>query len=470
MNKNLLYILVLMSVLGACKTSSNDLNQPIDATEEYAGGENFTTFDFSENAFGEEGKNITSTESNQFVVGNSLFRANWVTAPSSVQSLDGLGPIFNGISCGSCHFKDGRAKPPQTASEPLNGLLFRMSVGLDNIGNAIPEPNYGGQFQDKAVTTANLGVLREGGVSVSYEEISGNYADGMPYTMHKPIYNFIGLNYGAFDANMMYSPRIAQQIPGLGLLENIPESIILALSDENDSNNDGISGKANMVWNVEKQALSLGRFGWKANIPTLKQQTAGAFNGDIGITTSIFPKHDLTTNQQNMYANIPNGGNPEVDDNALEKIVNYVKMLSVPARRDFKDTEVLQGKTIFTNLKCGSCHYEKFETGNNSPIVALNNQKIRPYTDLLLHDMGAGLADNRPDYKATGTEWRTPPLWGIGLLQTVNNHTFLLHDGRARNVEEAILWHSGEAEKSKNDFKKLSSQERKNLIKFVNSL
>ena len=462
--------MILIVILEACKTPSNDPNATFDATEEYSGGENFTTFDFSENAFGEEGKNITAAQGNQFSAGNALFRSNWVTAPASVQSLDGLGPIFNGTSCGSCHLRDGRAKPPTTPTESLNGLLFRMSVGLDNLGNAVPEPNYGGQFQDKAIIASGFNVLSEGNVSVSYEEINGNYADGTPYAMRKPIYNFIGLNYGAFSANMMYSPRVAQQIPGLGLLENIPESSILALSDENDTNNDGISGKANMVWDVEKQALALGRFGWKANVPTLKQQTAGAFNGDMGITSSLFPQHELTTNQQTLYANIPNGGSPEIDDNALEKIVNYVKMLAVPARRDFKETEVLQGKTLFTSLKCGSCHYEKFQTGNNNPITALNNQKIRPYTDLLLHDMGAGLADNRPDYKATGTEWRTPPLWGIGLLQTVNKHTFLLHDGRARNVEEAILWHGGEAEKSKNDFKKLSSQERKNLVKFVNSL
>ncbi len=453
-------------VVISCKYQQETSPNVYEEGEELSGGGNFTTFDFSENAFGIEGKNLTPQQSNDFTTGNSSFRSNWVVAPSSVQTLDGLGVLFNAVSCGSCHFKDGRAKPPLSPNENLNGLLFRLSIGNDIQGNPIPDPNYGTQLQDKAI----LGVLPEAKVTVNYQEITQNYPDGTSYTLRKPIYTFSQQNYGNFSPNMLFSPRIAQQICGLGLLENIPAQDILALVDENDTNNDNISGKANMVWDVINQKITLGRFGWKANVATLKEQNAGAFHGDIGITSSIFPQENITANQQSTLGNLPNGGTPEIDDITLEKVSNYTKMLSVPARREPKNEEVLQGKQLFMQLNCKSCHNPSFVTGNNSPISALNNQKIFPYTDLLLHDLGEDLADNRTDFKANGREWRTPPLWGIGMLQTVNKHTFLLHDGRARNIEEAILWHGGEAENQKNAFKNLSKQERNAVIKFLNSL
>lgn len=438
-----------------------------ETDEQYSGGRNFTTFDRSENAFGVQGKNLSAAEDGYFVTGNSFFRSNWVIAPASVQSLDGLGPIMNAISCGSCHFKDGRAKPPAFPEETLNGLLFRLSIPLDGLhGELAGDPVYGGQLQDKAI----LGVQPEAKVRVTYMEKTGNYADGTGYSLRQPVYEFYNLQYGDFAPGIQYSPRIAPQMPGLGLLEIVPESQILDWADPDDTNNDGISGKPNYVWNAARQQSELGRFGWKANQPDLLQQTAKAFNGDIGITTNLFPEDHLTAFEKMQYPGIPNGGNPELSDEFLLKVVSYCQTLSVPARRNWDDQQVLRGKFLFSELKCDACHRPTLTTGTSGTISALQNQNIRPYSDLLLHDMGPDLADNRPDFLATGSEWRTPPLWGIGMIKTVNNHTFLLHDGRARNVEEAILWHGGEAGHSREDFRKLSAEDRTNLLKFLESL
>ena len=457
--------LLLFSLI-ACR----DDQPPVAAQEtdeQFSGGKNFTTFDRSENAFGVQGKNLSGAEDGYFVTGNAFFRNNWVTAPASVQSLDGLGPVMNAISCGSCHFKDGRARPPAFREEPLNGLLFRLSIPLDAAhGELAGDPVYGGQLQDKAI----LNVQPEARVRVTYEEKTGYFADGMSYSLRQPVYTFYDLKYGDFAPGLMYSPRIAPQMPGLGLLEIVPESVILDWSDPNDSNGDGISGRPNYVWNTARQQSELGRFGWKANQPDLLQQTAKAFNGDIGITSNLFPDDHLTPFQQQQYPGIPNGGTPEISDDLLAKVVSYCQTLSVPARRDWDNQQVLRGKLLFTELHCDACHRPSMSTGNGGTIDALENQRIRPYSDLLLHDMGAGLADNRPDGFATGTEWRTPPLWGIGMIPTVNGHSFLLHDGRARNVEEAVLWHGGEAEKSREDYKKLSAEDREALLRFVESL
>lgn len=434
--------------------------------EEYAGGINGTTFDFSENAFGEAVKGLNGEQEGYFVTGNSFFRTNWVSAPGSVNSVDGLGPMMNALSCGSCHFKDGRAKPPATSDEVLNGLLFRLSIpGVDAHGGPLGDPNYGEQLQDKAIQM----VQAEAKVRVSYTSIVGTFLDGS-YSLRNPVYVFEDLQYGPFAAGWMFSPRIAPQLPGLGLLELVPETDILAWADEQDANGDGISGRANYVWDAVTQQSKLGRFGWKANQPSLYQQTAGAFNGDLGITTPLFPQDQLTPVQQAAYSNVPNGGNPELEEVTLKKVVSYMQCLSVPARRNYKDPVVLRGKYLFSELKCAACHRPEMKTGNNGAIEALFGQQIFPYTDLLLHDMGPELADNRPDYLASGSEWRTPPLWGLGLIQTVNDHTFLLHDGRARNAEEAILWHGGEGAGSRDRYKRLNAEDRLALLQFLDSL
>lgn len=253
-------------------------------------------------------------------------------------------------------------------------------------------------------------------------------------------------------------------------MESIDDTDVLKNEDINDTDFDGISGKANYVYDIQSNTTKIGRFGWKANQPSIIQQNAGAFNGDMGLTTSIFPQDDWTETQESKYPNLPNGGEPEVSDDDLAKITVYMKSLAVPARRNVGEKHYENGKLIFKELNCQSCHIESFTTKSGNAIRSLDKQVITPFTDLLLHDMGEELADNSHDYLANGREWRTPPLWGIGLIKGINGHTRLLHDGRARNVNEAILWHGGEAENSKNEYLKLSKSEREDLIYFINSL
>ena len=450
----------------SCSKNDEEQYTPLTAEigEQYSGGET-TTFNKSEEAFGFFAPNLSFDEQADFEVGKSFFRQNWVAAPSSTTARDGVGPFFNAISCSSCHFKDGRGRAPLVAGETGHGLLLRLSVpGVDGNGGNLPDPIYGGQLQDGAV----LGQTLEGKIAIVYQPITETFADGTTVILQKPSYQITTLGYGSLASNVQVSPRVANQMIGMGLLEAIPESTLLGFADENDTNKDGISGKINYVHDVASNSKKIGRFGWKANQPNVRQQVAGAFLGDMGITTSLFPNEnapfgvDLTA--------IANGGTPEITDLNFERVVLYSSTLAVPARRNYAEQNVLKGKKTFETIGCTSCHIPKIQTGNNHSIVALRNQTIRPYTDLLLHDMGADLADNTPDFKATGTEWRTQPLWGIGLIETVNKHTNLMHDGRAKNVTEAILWHGGEAKSAKDKFKKLTATERSELLEFINSL
>lgn len=447
-----------------CQNDENEyISIAVEPNEELLGGET-TVFDISENAFGLQAPNLEGDNALFFFTGNSLFFQNWVTAPASTTARDGLGPFFNARSCSTCHFKDGRGRAPNFDGEIDHGLLLRLSIeGTTSTGENNPDPIYKGQLQDQAVPNTSP----EGGFTITYTNILVKYPDGNTVTLKKPTYNINNLAYGEMASNIQISPRVGQQLIGLGLLEAIPESTVLNYADEFDSNNDGISGKANYVWNIEKQSFTLGRFGWKANQPTIKQQVAGAFSGDLGITSTLFPEENCPEGID--CDDFPNGGNPEISDENLDKVTLYSSTLAVPARRNHEDSDVLAGKFLFEKINCTACHLPKLQTGSHT-IPALENQTIRPYTDLLLHDMGDELADNRPDFKANGNEWRTPPLWGLGLIETVNGHTNLLHDGRAQNIEEAILWHGGEAQKSKEDFMNLPLKKRQQLIDFLNSL
>ena len=220
-----------------------------------------------------------------------------------------------------------------------------------------------------------------------------------------------------------------------------------------------------MVWDVVEQQKTIGRFGWKAGNPTLLQQTAGAYNQDMGVTNPLFPVDNCVGQIQcDSLAD-----DPEIDMQALRTATFYSQSLGVPARRNADDPKVRNGKIIFSALNCNACHQPAFTTGQHE-FAFLTNQPIHPYTDLLLHDMGEGLADGRSEFDADGHEWRTPPLWGIGLTYTVGGHTRFLHDGRARNLEEAILWHGGESLDSRDAFMRLSKQEREDLIAFLESL
>ena len=439
-----------------------DNNLKPEAGEEYSGGQ-ATVFNSSEEAFGFSTKNLTAYEESDFGIGNSFFRQSWVSSPASTTARDGLGPFFNAHACSSCHFKDGRGRPPAFDGELSRGLLLRLSIaGSHPNGNSFSDPIYGGQLQDNAI----LGQVIKGKYAINYQNITETFADGTIVNLQKPNYVINTLGYGPLASGLLVSPRIANQIIGLGLLEAVSESTILAFATSNTAN--GVSGKANYVYDVESNSQKLGRFGWKANQPSIRQQVAGAFSGDMGITSSIFPNENVPFGVD--LSQIPNGGSPEISNLNFDRVVLYSATLAVPARRNFDQQNVLKGKQIFNDIACASCHIPKMQTGTNYNISALRNQTIRPYTDLLLHDMGNDLADNAPDFLANGNEWRTPPLWGIGLISTVNKHTNLLHDGRARSIEEAILWHGGEGLYAKNKYKQLSASQRNELLAFLNSL
>jgi len=435
-----------------------------DPDEALSGGET-TVFDTSQNAFSLSARNMTPERRSNFFVGNSFFKENWVVAPSSTEGRDGLGPLYNARSCSSCHFMDGRGTPPEDTSEPLLSVLVRLSVpGEGEHGGPAPEPSYGGQLQPRAIP----GVVPEGDAFVSYEPMAGTFADGEAYELRKPTYT-IAAARGEMDPTTLRSPRVAPQMIGLGLLEAIPEAVIVAAADPDDADGDGISGRENRVWDASRGEVVLGRFGWKANQPTLAQQTAGAFLGDMGITTTLFSGQDCTSAEADC-ASAPNGGTPEASAEILDRVVFYSSTLAVPARRDVGDAEVAAGKRLFAETGCAACHTETFETGELEGYPELSKQTIHPYTDLLLHDMGEALADDRPDFEAEGREWRTPPLWGLGLVHVVNGHESLLHDGRARGFVEAILWHGGEAETSREKFVALSADDRRAIARFLESL
>ncbi len=461
--KNYIWIILVLGF-----SCSNELEQPgqewKEEGEQFSGAQ-ATVFDQSVHAFGHAAPNLTGDKDLIFVSGNAFFKRNWVSSPASTVDLDGLGPVFNARSCSSCHELDGRGAPPLTPEEEPVDLLFRLSRPGVVEWESIPDVMYGGQFNHLSV----LGVPPEGKVKVVYHYSQGEYADGAPFELRIPTYQFYDLNYGPFAADMQISPRIAPHMVGLGLLEAIDAATLESFADPDDSDGDGISGRPNYVYNIEKKKQTIGRFGWKANQPTVRQQVAGAFKGDIGISTSIFPDQPCAEGQIDCQ-NAMDGGDPELSDAILDRVDLYSATLAVPGRRNWENQEVLVGKGLFNQIGCVQCHKPKVTTGKHEKIPEFNNLEIRPYTDLLLHDMGEGLADHRPDGLANGSEWRTPPLWGIGMIETVNQHTFFLHDGRARNLEEAILWHGGEGEQSKKNFMNLNQMERNNLIKFLESL
>ncbi|MCB1667238.1 MAG: c-type cytochrome [Pseudomonadales bacterium] len=424
-------------------------------------------------AFSQPASNMPLMKKMDFHVGNSFFRNPWVAAPASTTARDGLGPLFNTNGCQNCHIRDGRGHAPGKNDLNAVSMLVRLSIPATTekmeqqliTDGAIAEPVYGGQLQDFAIP----GVRPEGQIDIHYSTIIKAFSDGETIELRKPTVKLHQLNYGELHANVMTSARIAPAMIGLGLLQAVDEQTLLALADEQDANGDGISGRINRVWDIEQQKTVVGRFGWKAGQPSLKQQNAAAFSGDMGLTTSLFPTENCTATQQTICSAVPNGGQPEVSDNILDHVTFYSHNLAVPARRNHSDPDVKLGEKLFANAGCHNCHIDQMTTGE-SQFAWLSGQKIAPYTDLLLHDMGEGLADNRPEFMATGREWRTAPLWGIGLTKTVAGEMNFLHDGRARNLMEAVLWHGGEAEAATDAVLNMNSQERHALIQFLQSL
>ncbi|MBV7487342.1 di-heme oxidoredictase family protein [Pseudomonas sp. PDM30] len=429
-----------------------------------------------QNAFSMPSANLPPSRRVDFSVGNSFFRSPWVIAPSTTTARDGLGPLFNTNACQGCHIKDGRGHPPTPDDVNAVSMLVRLSIPdapayakvIEQLG-VVPEPVYGGQFQDMSVP----GVAPEGKVRVDYTPVPVRFKDGTEVELRKPSLNITQLGYGPMHPDTRFSARVAPPMIGLGLLEAIPEEAILANAEAQAKANNGINGRPNRVWDDALQKTVLGRFGWKAGQPNLNQQNVHAFSGDMGLTTSLRPLDDCT-DAQTACKQAPSGngpdGEPEVSDNILRLVLFYSRNLAVPARRDVNAPEVLAGKTLFYQAGCQSCHTPKYTTAANAAEPELANQVIRPYSDLLLHDMGDGLADNRSEFQASGRQWRTPPLWGIGLTQAVSGHTQLLHDGRARNLLEAVLWHGGEATAAQQQVLSFNAEQRAALLAFLNSL
>lgn len=432
------------------------------------------------NAFSLASGNITFEDDLDFKVGNGLFRKLWVSSPSSTLASDGLGPLFNARSCQRCHIKDGRGHPPEGPDDNSISMILRVSVpgsADDAIAEikgylaTLPEPVYGGQLQDFSLA----GHVAEYRLQIDYEEFEVPLSGGEVAYLRRPSYTAADLGYGPLHPDAMLSPRVAPQMVGLGLLEAVPAADILALADPDDANGDGISGRPNIVWSPEHDQPMLGRFGLKAGVPTIRHQAASAFAGDIGISTPLFPAAwGECTEVQVACRAAPHGDQDsrgfEIDDEGLDLVTFYSRNLGVPARRDVDAPEVLHGKELFYTTGCASCHQPSFVTHRLVGQPEQSFQLIWPYTDMLLHDMGPELADNRPEARATGSEWRTPPLWGIGLTELVSGHTYFLHDGRARSLLEAILWHDGEARPHRDAVAAMAPWDRAALIRFLESL
>jgi CxxC motif-containing protein (DUF1111 family) len=461
LRRPLLLLPAVAAVLLACSNGGHRAAPPTPAALAAQGGD-ATIESTGSDAFAQSVPGLSGDDRSTFAIGNAFFNDNWVTAPSSTVGRDGLGPVFNAESCSGCHFKDGRGQPPTSDDDPTRGLLLRLSV-RDAQGRVVPSPTLGDQLQDRAVH----GVPTEGRIEISTTDRTGRYADGTTYTLAAPHYEVVGPDGRPIDG-LLISPRLAPPVFGVGLLQAVPSKDVIAAADPDDRDHDGISGRANMVTDTVTGATVLGRFGWKAAVPSVEVQNASAFAGDIGITSSVKPNQPCTA-RETACAAAPDGGTPEVNDRKLGQVTFYTRTLAVPARRDVIRADTARGQADFGELGCAGCHSPELHTGA-ADVAALSHQTIRPYTDLLVHDMGPGLADDRPDGQASGREWRTPPLWGIGLVETVNGHTRFLHDGRARDLTEAILWHGGEAADAQDAFRKLPARARADLLAFLESL
>ena len=435
-----------------------------------------TAFVSGRNAFSMPLPTLDDAENARFSVGNSFFRRNWVEAPASTTARDGLGPHFIARSCGGCHVQDGRGAPPdfrKGLSEQPVALLMRLSVpGVGANGGVVPDPVYGDQLNNAAIQS----VQPEGQVLIRYQNLQGQFADGTRYTLRKPLYSVTQLAYGPLADGIMMSPRIAPQMAGVGLLEAITDEDILANAAAQAASAGPIKGQPNRVWDDFAQVQRIGRFGWKANQASIASQTAGAFQGDMGITSTQHPDETCTPTQKDCLA-APRGSlgkAPEIDDRTLSDVIFYQSTLAPAARRNANDLQVQRGQALFAQSQCSACHRPNYTTGA-PPFPRLSSPKVQglkiwPYTDLLLHDMGPDLADGRPDFAANGQQWKTPALWGVGLVHDVNGHRRLLHDGRANGVLEAILWHGGEAQSAKHKVLQLNARDRQALVAFVESL
>jgi CxxC motif-containing protein (DUF1111 family) len=441
------FLLALIAiVLGIVLSYSIRFRESMTAPDALLAGGSTTVHNRTSRAFSNPAPGLSAKELERHTEGDGNFDAVFVTAPALVNP--GLGPLFNNASCNGCHLKDGRGMPQMGQS------LVRVSLpsGKPEVpGGAVPVPGIGTQVRDQAV----YGHTPEAKVVVTWQDQTAHYPDGTPYKLRSPQVEVTQIApEKAIPLTTQISLRVPPPVFGTGLLEAVSEKDILAIADPEDRNNDGISGRANIVWDLQHQQKGLGRFGLKANTANLELQTAAAYFNDMGVTNPIFTG---------------TGKQVDIDQKILDDTVFYIQTLGVPARATPDNVQVRRGEKLFTQANCASCHIATLKTAaSNIPILA--KQIIHPYTDLLLHDMGAELADHRPDFEASGSEWRTAPLWGLGLAQTVLPYSGYLHDGRARTIEEAILWHGGEAQAARNKFMAMNAGERADFLKFLGSL
>lgn len=422
----------------------------------------FTVIDNDQTAFSRAAPTLNESELARFAEGREMMLQRWSVFPSNF-GLWGRGPLSNGEVCTDCHHNNGRGAAPSVSDQPLRSMVVQLSsVGATSTGAPQPHLVYGLQLQHQGILGT---VLPEGDAHIEWQSKPVVLADGEVVELREPKLQLRNLAYGLIDDSTLLSARIAPAVVGTGLLEAIPEARLRELAQQSSP----MRGRINTVWDMDKKQTAVGRFGWKSNHPTLKQQIANALAQDLGVTSRFFLEENCTPSQRKCL-NQPSVQRPEVSDRQFDLLVFYVRALAVPARRNVESVSVQEGQVLFDQLNCNGCHTPEHRTQASAEFTRLSEQTIRPYTDLLLHDMGDGLADGRPDYLAGPRDWRTAPLWGLGLNATVNGNADLLHDGRARSVEEAILWHGGQAQPARDHYTRLSKSQRQALVDFVNSL
>ena len=419
----------------------------------------FVTQDVSSLAYS---RALSSQDAQKFEAGRAEFHQRWV-APLSIGGTWGRGPTFNAEACSDCHVGNGRGAPPQPGADPPHAMVVRLSVpGVGPDGGPIAHPHYGDQLQDQG----ELGeVPAEGEIHLTWREHFESLADGERVALRSPVVMFRRLKFGPLGNDVMTSLRLAPAVFGLGLLEAVAEETLLAIERAQASL--GLHGRLNRVWDVEARAPRIGRFGWKASQPTLRQQNAAAYHRDIGVTTRIFPTENCPPVQRACRLR-PGSDKPEQSESGLEAVTYYLQALAVPAQPNADHPLVKLGRQLFEDAGCAHCHLPVLRTDESALLPSPSI--IRPYTDLLLHDMGEGLADGRPDFAAGPRDWRTAPLWGLGLRRIVNGNSAMLHDGRARSYAEAILWHGGEALAARQAFIRLDRAQRAALGAFLDAL
>jgi CxxC motif-containing protein (DUF1111 family) len=478
-----------------------------------AGDQSVTDVTVDEFGYAQHVPNLTPAELANFIAGKVLFEADFQThvgynPPTTYDCPRGLtpgtpvptivtapprSPLFTAgnsytnmalatiarpgdtaSACFSCHHLDGKGGPPD--DKGMGSMLLKLFSA--NGSSAEPDPMYGTILDQRNPS----GGAPEVKAAVRWETITGSFADGTPYELRKPVVALNGLRDGALSPSTHLSARIPRPVFGLGFIEAVAEETIVALADPDDANNDGISGRPNYVTDAATGAKVLGRFGWKAGISSLREQAALAFVNDIGVTSPLYPKHRCGIMQTACRDSAPDAA-PQLSDTDLDHIQSYLRGLSVPPRRNYDDPQAIAGKALFAGIGCIKCHVPNLVTSSKYAVPEMRNIDIQPFTDLLLHDMGDGLADDAPveEGTATGREWRTCPLWGNGTGAAVmypaidafdpNGHPppggVYLHDGRARSITEAILWHGGEAVLARNIFVSVSASQRAALLAYV---